>query len=90
MSADHRSWRARLRRRSISITGLIVMTALSTVLLPVSVPFLVVVDLVRGRRRLPLARLNLFGVWWCWIEMIGVLSAFGMWLAGRARDGDLH
>jgi 1-acyl-sn-glycerol-3-phosphate acyltransferase len=90
VSADHRSWRARLRRRSISITGLIVMTALSTALTPMSVPLLVVVDLVRGRRRLPLVRLNLFGVWWCWIEMIGVVSAFGMWLAGRARDGDLH
>ena len=90
MTADHRSRRARLRRRSISITGLVVMTVVSTTLAPLSVPALAVVDTVRGRRRLPLARLNLFGIWWCWIEVIGLVSALGMWAAGRARDGDLH
>lgn len=90
MTADHRSRRARLRRRSISITGLVVMTVVSTTLAPLSVPALAVVDTVRGRRRLPLVRLNLFGIWWCWIEVIGLVSALGMWTAGRARDGDLH
>ena len=90
MTADHRSRRARLRRRSISITGLVVMTVVSTTLAPLSVPALAVVDTVRGRRRLPLARLNLFGIWWCWIEVIGLVSALGMWAVGRARDGDLH
>ncbi len=90
MTADHRSRRSRLRRRSISITGLVVMTVVSTTLAPLSVPALAVVDTVRGRRRLPLARLNLFGIWWCWIEVIGLVLALGMWAAGRARDGDLH
>lgn len=90
MTADHRSRRARLRRRSISITGLVVMTVVSTTVAPLSVPALAVVDTVRGRRRLPLVRLNLFGIWWCWIEVIGLVSALGMWTAGRARDGDLH
>ncbi|MGB0737913.1 MAG: lysophospholipid acyltransferase family protein [Ilumatobacteraceae bacterium] len=90
MTSDHRSRLARLRRRLISITGLVVMAGLSTVLVPLSAPTLAIVDLARGRRRLPLARLNLFGVWWCWIEIIGVVSALALWITGRGRDADLH
>ncbi|MEL0041012.1 MAG: hypothetical protein VW685_06800, partial [Ilumatobacter sp.] len=90
MTSDHRSRLARLRRRLISITGLVVMAGLSTVLVPLSAPTLAIVDLARGRRRLPLARLNLFGVWWCWIEIIGVVSALALWITGRGRDADQH
>ena len=43
-------------------------------------------DLVRGRRRLPVARLLAFGVCWTWLETAGVLRAFGLWVTGRARD----
>lgn len=90
MSADHRSRRARLRRRLISITGLVVVAVLATALVPATLPILTLVDVARGRRRLPLARLNLFGIWWCWIEVIGLLSALLLWAVGRAEDADPH
>lgn len=57
-----------------------------TASLPLWLPLGVVVDVVRGRRRLPLVRLLGFGVCWTWIEMAGVARAFGTFCIGRAED----
>lgn len=83
---DHRSVRARLRRRLVSVPGLIVGTFVITVTVPIWLPVAAFVDLARGRRRLPIVRLLAFGVCWTWLETIGVVRAFGHWLTGRARD----
>jgi len=90
MARDHRSASARLRRRALSVTGLLVVAVVASVLAPVTLPALTIVDLIRGRRRLPLARLNLFGVWWCWIEAVGLLVALALWIVRRADDADRH
>ena len=63
--------------------------ALSLTLVPLLLA-LACVDLLRGRSRLPLARLAAFA--WCWscLETIGVLAAAGLWLVGRRRDLEAH
>jgi 1-acyl-sn-glycerol-3-phosphate acyltransferase len=87
---DPRSRVAKIRRRSVSVTGLFVTTVLLTVTTPLWLTAAIVVDVVRVRRRLPLARLLAFGVCWCWIESGGVMRAFGLWATGRVGDRDAH
>lgn len=84
-SVDHRSRRARLRRRLVSVPALFCAAFLLTISIPIWLPLVAVVDLVRGRPRLPVARLLAFGVCWCWIEVAGVTYTFLTWCAGRAR-----
>jgi 1-acyl-sn-glycerol-3-phosphate acyltransferase len=74
------------RRRSVSISALVAFASLITVTVPLWLPGVVVVDLVRLRRRLPLARLLAFGFCWGWIELAGVARAFGTWCVGRGHD----
>lgn len=50
------------------------------------VPLAVIVDVARGRLRLPLVRLFTFGVWWAWIETICIGRAFGLSLVGRGKN----
>lgn len=83
---DHRSVGARLRRRLVSVPVLFAAAVVITASIPIWAPVAVVVDAVRGRLRLPTARLLAFGVCWAWLETVGVLRAFGHWLTGRARD----
>ncbi len=83
--SDHRSAGARFSRRCRSIPGLLAATLLLTITIPLWLPSALVVDLVRGRIRLPVARLLAFGVCWCWIEVAGVVWSLGTWLLGRAR-----
>ncbi len=83
---DHRSVRARLRRRIVSVPALVLAACTITLTAPLWAPVVVVIDLARGRRRLPVARLLSFGVCWTWLETAGVARAFGLWITGRARD----
>lgn len=84
--SDHRSVVARLRRRSVSVPALLLATCVLTLGAPVWLPVAIVADLVRGRRRLPIARLLAFGVCWTWLETAGVARAIGHWVTGRARN----
>jgi len=79
-----------IRSRSVSISGVAVAAlALTAVLLPV-LAMTVVVDLLRAKPRLPLARMVLFGFCWAWLELAGVTAAGLLWLAGRRRDVLVH
>ncbi|MEZ5238736.1 MAG: 1-acyl-sn-glycerol-3-phosphate acyltransferase [Microthrixaceae bacterium] len=65
--------------------------AVATVLLaPVALPLLAVLDLLRLKRRLPMARLYSFAVLWSWLELGGVAAAGALWITGRARDLRAH
>lgn len=81
---DHRSRRERLRRRGISVPALFAFAVAITITIPAWLPAVLVIDAVRLRFRFPLARLLAFGVCWAWIEVAGVLRAFGTWVVGRA------
>ncbi len=87
---DHRACAGRLRRRSVSISSLAVATITITLTIPVWLPVAAVVDLVRGRFRLPVVRLLAFAVCWCWIETAGVLRCCWLWIVGRSDDEDAH
>lgn len=79
-----------MRRRSVSIPSLVVVAVVLTLGTPVWLPVAVVVDAVRLRRRMPLARLLAFGVCWSWLEVLGVLRAASLWIRRRSGDDDAH
>jgi 1-acyl-sn-glycerol-3-phosphate acyltransferase len=85
---DHRSRRAKLRRRSVSIPSLVVAAVLITITVPLWFPISIIADGLRGRFRFPIARLLAFGVCWTWIELAGIAGATTSWLSGRASDAD--
>ena len=60
------------------------------VLLPVWLPVAALVDLVRGRTRLPTVRLLAFAVCWTWLETVGVMVAAALWIAGQHRNQRAH
>jgi 1-acyl-sn-glycerol-3-phosphate acyltransferase len=78
------------RRRLKSVPALLFAVVLLVLLLPVWLPLAVLADVVRGRWRLPIARLLAFALCWSWLETIGVTAAFGLWAVGRRRDQALH
>lgn len=78
------------RRRLLSVTGVAAAAVLLVVLLPVWLPLAAVVDLVRGRWRLPLVRLLAFGLGWAWLESVSVVATAALWTLGRRGDLDVH
>jgi 1-acyl-sn-glycerol-3-phosphate acyltransferase len=77
-------------RRPITITGVLVGAAVLLVTLPLWMLVSALVDLVRGRRRLPTVRLLGFALCWTWLETVGVLAAFGLWLVGQGKRRSSH
>ena len=79
-----------LQRRLVTIPALFAAMVLLTVLIPLWLPVALIVDAVRLRFRFPIARLLAFGVCWSWLETIGVLGAFGLWITARGRNKSMH
>lgn len=82
----HESLGSRVRRRIVTVPALFAGATVLTLGIPVWLPVAVLADLLTGRRRLPVTRLLTFGVCWTWIEVGGVLRAFGTFAIGRATD----
>ncbi|MFW2334583.1 1-acyl-sn-glycerol-3-phosphate acyltransferase [Ilumatobacter sp.] len=87
---DPRGRVEKLRRRSLSLSVLAIATTAITMSIPIWVPVTIVVDLVRLRRRFPLVRLGAMAACWSWIECVGVVRAFGLWVRGRGGDQDAN
>lgn len=87
---DYRSGVQRLRRRVVSVPAVLVVAPVLTITAPLWAPVAVIADLLRGRWRLPLARLLAFGVVWAWAECAGIARAFSEWVRGNAGDQDRH
>lgn len=79
-----------LRRRLTSIGGLFVAAAALLVLVPIWLPIAIVVDIVRGRPRMPSARLLLFALGWAWLESASMVIALGLWIAGQRNNHGIH
>lgn len=79
-----------LQRRAVSVPTLLLAAILLVALLPVWLPVAAVIDLVRGRTRLPLVRLLAFAACWAWLELIGVTVAALLWLVGQRRNQRAH
>ena len=88
--SDPRGRTEKLRRRAISVPGLALAAVVLTIATPLWLPVALVADLVRLKFRFPVARLLAFAVCWCWIELTGVVRAFGLWALGRAGDEQAH
>lgn len=79
-----------IKRRSMSITLVSLVAFGSLLVLPLLLPALMLVDLLRLKPRMPLVRLYAFGICWAWLEVVGVLAATGLWLMGRAGETGVH
>lgn len=77
-------------RRPITITGVLVGAMVLLVAVPLWLVVGAIADLVRGRRRLPTVRLLGFALCWTWLETVGVLAAFGLWLGGQGKRHSAH
>lgn len=77
-------------RRLCSVPLLLVAAVALVVLVPLWLPFAVVIDLVRGRWRCPVARLLAFATCWAWLETGGVAASVWLWATGRAADEARH
>lgn len=78
------------RRRTLSVTGVATAALLLTLLLPVWLPLVAVIDLLRGLVALSLARLLCVGLGWTWLETMSVAVTFALRVARRSRDPDVH
>lgn len=79
-----------LRRRLVSVPGVIVAAMMLLILIPLWLPLSIVADLVLLRWRLPLTRLLLFALCWSWLETVGVGIAAALWCLGQRGNEALH
>lgn len=79
-----------LQRRVITIPALFVAAILLTLLIPVWVPVMVLADALRAKFRFPLLRLVSFAFCWAWLETVGVVAAFGLWVIGQSGNQRAH
>lgn len=86
MTESYRSVGGRLKRRAVSIGGLFLTTVLLTVLVPLWLPAVLVIDTIRARFRFPLARLLAFGWCYAWVESLAVVRTCWLWVSGRGSD----
>ncbi len=77
-------------RRIATVPAVIVMAGALTVSAPIWVPATIAYDLMRARTRLPVTRVMSFGLWWSWLETIGVVVSAGLWACGRSTDRARH
>lgn len=75
-----------VRRRLVSIPGVVIGAVLLLVLLPIWLPIALLVDLFTAPRRLPRARLLLFALCWTWLESITLVRVFWVGITGGAHD----
>jgi len=79
-----------MKRRLVSISGLIFGAVILTVAIPAWLPLVMVIDACRLKWRFPLARLLLFAVCWAWLETAGVLCSVLYWLTGQSKNLPKH
>ena len=77
-------------RRLRSTPALFLAAVLLLLLLPVWLPLAALFDVVRGKFRVPTARLLLFGLCWTWLESAGVIVSAWLWATRRAWDRPAH
>jgi 1-acyl-sn-glycerol-3-phosphate acyltransferase len=79
-----------MKRRLISMPGLILGAVILTVAIPVWLPLVLVIDACRLKWRFPLARLLSFAVCWVWLETSGVICSALLWITGQSKNLPKH
>jgi len=79
-----------MKRRVISMPGLILGAVILTVAIPAWLPLVLVIDACRLKWRFPLARLLSFAVCWAWLETTGVICSALLWVTGQSKNLPKH
>jgi 1-acyl-sn-glycerol-3-phosphate acyltransferase len=79
-----------MKRRLISMPGLILGAVILTVAIPAWLPLVLVIDVCRLKWRFPLARLLSFAVCWAWLETTGVICSALLWVTGQSKNLPKH
>jgi 1-acyl-sn-glycerol-3-phosphate acyltransferase len=79
-----------MKRRLISMPGLILGAVILTMAIPVWLPLVLVIDACRLKWRFPLARLLSFAVCWVWLETSGVICSALLWITGQSKNLPKH
>ena len=79
-----------MKRRLVSISGLMIGAVLLTTTIIVWLPLVLVIDACRMKWRFPLARLLSFAVCWAWLETVGVMCSAFYWLTGQSKNLTKH
>jgi len=79
-----------MKRRLISMHGLVLGAVILTVAIPVWLPLVLVIDACRLKWRFPLARLLSFAVCWVWLETSGVICSALLWITGQSKNLPKH
>ena len=77
-------------RRPVMVLGVITMAFGLLVSSPIWVPVALVADVVRMKWRFPLLRFTMFGLMWSWLETLGLMAAFVLWVTGQAKNLNLN
>lgn len=77
-------------RRPVMVLGVISMAFGLLVSSPLWVPVALVADVVRMKWRFPLLRFTMFGLMWSWLETLGLMAAFVLWVTGQAKNLNLN
>lgn len=79
-----------MQRRAVTVPAVALAAVALVLFAPLWLPLSLLADLVRGRFRLPTARLLAFAMCWAWLESMGVAAAAGLWLTGQRRNQRAH
>ena len=79
-----------MKRRLVSMPGLVLGAVILTVAIPVWLPLVLVIDACRLKWRFPMARLLSFAVCWVWLETAGVVCSALYWLTGQSKNLPKH
>lgn len=79
-----------MKRRLVSIPAVMIVAVVLLLGAPVWLVVGSLVDLARGRPRLPVVRLLGFALLWSWLETAGVTASAMLWVLGRSGDHRLH
>lgn len=79
-----------IRRRLLGIAGVCAVAVTLTLGAVVVFPAAALLDVLRGRHRLPLVHLLGFAWCWAWLEIAGIIIAGWLWITLRAADEDAN
>lgn len=77
-------------RRPLMGTAVAVLAVVLLLGLPIWLPVLALVDLVRRKWRFPLVRFASFGMLWAWLETLGLMAAAVLFLLGQAGNHNVN
>ena len=72
------------------VTAVSILAVALTVLLPLWLPAVLAIDVLRRKWRFPLCRFTTFALLWAWMETLGILGAVMLWCVGQAKNLDLN